>query len=64
MTTNGSEYGPSERITRLTDVPVVNGKHTYVCNACGDRSQGHDRDREHMQWRRKHWAECWGVTPA
>lgn len=53
----------TERITRLTDVPVVNGSHAYRCNGCGEVNHGHDRDPAHMQWRRKHWVECWGLTP-
>jgi hypothetical protein len=55
--------GPSERITRLIDVPVVNGMHTYRCNACGETDKGNDRVAAHLKWRKKHWVECWGMTP-
>lgn len=50
-------------ITRLVDVPVVNGKHTYRCDYCGEKHRGNDRDRAHMQWTQKHWVECFGLTP-
>ena len=50
---------PVRKIIRLTDVAAVNGKYLYRCNGCGSEDRGNDRDRNHMQWRERHWANCW-----
>lgn len=47
------------KISRLADEPMKDGKHAYRCNACGEVSYGHDRDREHLKWRERHWAKCY-----
>ncbi|WP_142392649.1 hypothetical protein [Mycobacterium sp. 3519A] len=47
------------KIIRLTDVPVVKGGHMYRCLGCGEQDRGNDNDRRHMEWRERHWANCW-----
>ena len=56
MTTDET-WGPIEdKISRLTGYP-------YRCNKCGEMDWGHgNRDDRHMQWRRKHFVECWGMS--
>jgi hypothetical protein len=54
-----SEEPRRRKIIRLTDVASVNGRHLYRCNGCGEEDRGNDRDRKHMQWRERHWANCW-----
>ncbi len=54
-----SEELRRRKIVRLTDVPVVKGKHLYRCNGCGAEDRGNDNDRQHMKWRERHWANCW-----
>jgi hypothetical protein len=45
-----------QKISRLTGYP-------YRCNKCGEMDWGNgDRDERHMQWRRKHFVECWGMS--
>jgi hypothetical protein len=50
---------PRRKIVRLTDVPAVNGRYLYRCNGCGEEDRGNDHDRNHVQWRERHWANCW-----
>lgn len=54
-----SEELRRRKIIRLADVPVVKGKHMYRCNGCGEQDRGNDNDRRHMEWRERHWANCW-----
>jgi hypothetical protein len=45
------------RITRLTGT-----RYRYRCNKCGEIEWGNDHDKLHMEWRKKHWVECWGMS--
>lgn len=47
------------KIGRMTESPVMNGKHLYVCFKCGDTDWGNDRLPRHMAWRDQHFAKCW-----
>jgi hypothetical protein len=58
-TLNAREGDAERKIIRLTDVPKVNGKYLYRCEGCGEEDRGKDNDRNHMQWRERHVANCW-----
>jgi hypothetical protein len=54
------EGGRPRKIVRLLDDPApVTGRSLYRCEGCGEEDRGNDRDRRHMQWRERHWANCW-----
>lgn len=52
---SATEDGP--KITRLTGT-----RYPYRCEKCDDIDWGNDHDKRHVEWRKKHWAECWGLT--
>jgi hypothetical protein len=56
----------TDKLSRLYECDAENltgGRYAYRCNKCGEIDWGNgDHDKRHMEWRRKHWSECWDMA--